>query len=45
MGQGIMHYFRLIGEAMSGINILINILDILILSFIIFNTTCRKTTY
>ena len=36
MGQGIMHYFRLIGEAMSGINILINILDILILSFIIF---------
>lgn len=31
-----MHYIHLIGEAMSGLNILVNILDIIILSFVIF---------
>lgn len=31
-----MHYIHLIGEAMSGLNIFVNILDIIILSFVIF---------
>ena len=34
--NGLMHYFRLIGEAMTGVNILVSILDIALLSFIIF---------
>ncbi len=36
MGEFIMHYIRLIGEAMSGLGALNSILDILLLSFIIF---------
>ncbi len=32
----VMHYIRLIGEAMTGLNIFVNILDIIILSVVIF---------